>query len=91
MSGRKILTARMKPYGRAGDVLATPFGVSVRLVDVRQVRLEDVASRWAEEGAESRRDFIATWERIYPEAPFAANPVVWLHLFRVVKNESVNA
>lgn len=84
LEGRKTMTARPKPYGVAGDVLVTPWGFSVVLVQVREVPLGAVAEvHWDREGCLSPRDFVDCWVRCYPDEPWDPRRLVWLHEFRL--------
>lgn len=96
----KTMTARTEKYGEPGDMLVTniyrygpeflSLPIRIQLLEVRRVRLGDIAERhWHEEGCESMDDFKAVWTRIHPRAGYDPAKRVWLHIFRKVVDEEV--
>jgi len=80
-AGDKTMTARSKPYGKAGDVLRTPAG-PVRLLSVRHVCLGFVRDFcWDQEGLNSPQEFEEVWRQIHPKAGFDPGRKVYLHHF----------
>ena len=85
-SGRKTCTARNKKYGEKGDILDTPFGVQIRILDVGQIRLASVAYLfYKEEGVKSPEEFKAIWNEIHPGKPYTDEHKVYIHKFEVVR------
>ena len=83
--GVKTMTCRTRKYGEPGDMLDTNLGVRIQILEVRRMRLGDVAKRhWREEGCESPEEFVAVWEGIHPRRDFDPDQLVWLHVFRYV-------
>lgn len=84
LEGRKTVTTRKRRYGSAGDVLETPWGARVVLVDVREVPLGVVAEvHFDREGCLSPRDFVEVWAKCYPEDVWDPDRRVFLHEFRL--------
>ena len=83
--GVKTMTCRTRKYGEPGDILNTNLrGVSIQILEVRHVRLGDVAdNNFIDEGCESRGEFVNVWEAIHPQSGFNPEKSVWLHIFRV--------
>jgi hypothetical protein len=81
--GVKTMTARTKRYGEPGDVLQSK-GFQIQLLEVRRVRLGDVAERhFIEEGCEDPADFMSVWKMLHPRKGFLPDLLVWLHVFRI--------
>lgn len=80
-SGEKIVTARTRRWGNAGDLLQTPAGV-IRLLAVYKRMLGEVRDQWyLREGCASPEDFEAVWKTIHPRRGFRYNDLVYLHEF----------
>ena len=83
-SGRKTMTTRTKPYGKAGDVLQGP-DCHLLLVEVNKTRLAIVANFcFTQEGFDSTEDFETAWAGLHPKRGYQPNQEVWLHRFEVV-------
>ncbi len=86
LSGAKTVTSRNKKYGERGDILDTPFGVKVRLLDVGKVPLS--TSKFVfyrETGVKSPAEFEKVWNELHPVKPYQDDHVVYLHKFKVVR------
>lgn len=72
--------------GNAGDIIDTPWkGVRVRLLRVSLYRLDAAAIFYAEQGEESRADFMEAWASRHPGSGFKPDQRVFLHTFEVVR------
>lgn len=80
LSGQKILTARTKRFGAAGDRFQV-FGATFEVVTVSQECLQDVSEHWLEEGCTSRENFISIWLSLHPRKGYDPEELVWLHRF----------
>lgn len=82
LSGLKTVTTRSKAYGKAGDVLDTPFG-RVRLVKVERRALAYVRDAlWREEGVSSPVEFERIWNEIHTGRGFREDDVRYVHHFQ---------
>lgn len=94
LSGRKILTTRRRVYGKPGSVLEAQdedglsAGFSVRILEVREEDLGDVARRYfASEGFNEPAGFVAAWCDIY--GGFFPAERVYVHRFEVVSEAEI--
>lgn len=87
LSGRKVYTARHTIYGRPGEILQTPFGVSIEILGVEVRSLGWIRDNlWHREGVDSPEDFERTWREIH-NGSFPQWEEVFLHHFRLHKPE----
>ena len=80
------MTARTRRYGEVGDILRSK-GFSIQLLELRRVRLGDVAeNHYIDEGCEDREEFVRIWNEIHPARGFVPTDRVWLHVFRYLED-----
>ena len=86
---RKTMTTRWRRYGNPGVVLEVqdqdgiPAGLAIRINDVVQMTLGEVARRlYYQEGFGHRSEFVRAWSEIYGD--FDGDVVVFVHEFEVV-------
>lgn len=78
----KIMTARNKKYGEAGDRFSI-FGAEFEIIFVAKVPLDFVAKKfYMHEGFMSPNGFIETWEKLHPGRGWEPERIVFLHIFR---------
>ena len=83
--GEKEMTIRTKRYGIPGTLFRIP-GVDgmFRISDVVTVLFERAADHWAEDGLDSREDFITLWILLHPIAGWTPTKKVYIHIFKKV-------
>ena len=86
LSGKKVITTRMKPKGKIGDTFDIG-GKKHVITYIHSDNLRYILRKYFYEGFKSKAEFHKALEKIYPE--ITLDSVVWVHYFEPVKKKVV--